>query len=599
MIETILQNAAIEAIKTLYSLDVTKDIVSISSTRKDFEGDFTLVTFPLSKPVGKNPQLIADQTGKYLLENCKYVAAFNVVKGFLNLTIDKTFWADFILKNYNNKAYGYVAERKDKPVVIEFSSPNTNKPLHLGHVRNNLLGDSVTEILKAFGYVVKKVNLINDRGIHICKSMLAWKLYANEETPQSAEMKPDLFVGKYYVLFETKYREEVASLMAKGMNEEDAKAKSSLMSAAQEMLRKWEAKDEQTLALWNKMNGWVYEGFAATYESLGISFDKVYYESDTYLLGKELVAEGLRKGIFFKQEDGSVWIDLTAEGLDKKLLLRSDGTAVYITQDLGTALLRHKDFDSDRLIYVVGNEQNYHFSVLKLVLRKLGFEWAENIFHLSYGMVELPSGKMKSREGKVVDADDLIASMIEIAKNQTMEHGKTDGFTPQEADVLYRQLALGALKYFILKVDPSKNMLFNPEESIDFNGNTGPFIQYTHARICSLLRRARDMKAINLDKDANEIRFQAIVINDKENEIIKALYAFPSVVEQAAKNLSPALIANYVFELAKSFNAFYQDVSILREEHNTMCWRLCLTAFTGKTIRTAMSLLGIDVPEKM
>ncbi|MDR0789627.1 MAG: arginine--tRNA ligase [Bacteroidales bacterium] len=600
MIDVCLQKSIIKALKDIYNLDIDEQNVAITPTKKEFKGDFTLVVFPFVKLAGNSPEVVAAAIGNYVKEDCQYVTDFNVIKGFLNFVIDQTYWQQFLIKNYNNETYGCKPVRNEKPVVVEYSSPNTNKPLHLGHIRNNLLGWSVAEILKANGYVVKKVNLVNDRGIHICKSMLAWLKYGKGETPQSSGMKPDHLVGKYYVVFDKEYKKEIADLVAKGMEEETATKQAPLILEAQEMLRKWEAKDSEVLDLWKKMNGWVYEGFADTYKRLGIDFDKIYYESETYLLGKGLVQEGLSKGVFYKREDGSVWIDLTSEGLDEKLLLRNDGTAVYMTQDLGTACLRHKDFDSDRLIYVVGNEQNYHFAVLKLVLQKLGFEWADNLFHLSYGMVELPNGKMKSREGTVVDADDLVEQMVTIAREQTMERGKTEGFTPQEAEGLYTQLALGALKYFILKVDPTKNMLFNPEESIDFNGNTGPFIQYTYARICSLIRRATQEKGVNMDNIGAEIDIAAANLNDKETEVLRALYAFPSVLEQAAKNYSPALVANYVFDLAKSFNTFYQDVTILREDNKSlMLLRLCIADFAGRTIKTAMRLLGIAVPQKM
>ncbi|MDR1725821.1 MAG: arginine--tRNA ligase [Bacteroidales bacterium] len=591
MIDIMLQNSIVQALKNLYGIDINTKNIILTPTKKEFEGDFTLVVFPFVKQARKKPEVLANGIGEYVVNDCTYIADFNVIKGFLNFSIDQSYWLNFIIENYSNPNFGYKPAKNEKPVVVEFSSPNTNKPLHLGHIRNNLLGWSVSEILKANGYAVKKVNLVNDRGIHICKSMIAWQKFGHGETPQSSNMKGDHLVGKYYVVFDKEYKAEIEALKSKGMSEDEAKQNASLMLQAQEMLRKWEAKDEEIMSLWKKMNGWVYEGFEETYKNLGIDFDKIYYESNTYLLGKELVNEGLKKGVFYRREDGSVWIDLTDEGLDEKLLLRKDGTSVYMTQDLGTACLRHKDFDSDRLIYVVGNEQNYHFSVLKLVLQKLGFEWADNLYHLSYGMVELPTGKMKSREGTIVDADDLIASMIEIAKEQTQSHGKTDEFTEEEANKLYKQLALGALKYFILKVDPVKNMLFNPQESIDFNGNTGTFIQYTFARINSILKKATII---------TDCEKELITFNIKELALIKILYAFPSVIEQAATNYSPAVIANYAYDLAKVFNAFYQDTPILKENNKIMrLIRLQLTEFSGRTIKTAMHLLGIDVPQKM
>ncbi|MDR1847475.1 MAG: arginine--tRNA ligase [Bacteroidales bacterium] len=596
MIDILLQNTIAKALKDLYNLDIMPKEITLTSTKKEFEGDFTLVVFPFVKQAKRNPDTLATEVGEYVGKACPQVAAFNVIKGFLNFSVSQTYWQDFLTKNCANEKYGYREKRAEKPVVVEYSSPNTNKPLHLGHIRNNLLGWSVAEILKANGYEVKKVNLVNDRGIHICKSMLAWLKYGNGETPQTSGMKGDHLVGKYYVVYDKEYKKEINRLIAEGMDEETAKQQAPLMLETQDMLRKWEAKDKEVLALWKKMNGWVYEGFDVTYKNLGIDFDKVYYESETYLLGKDLVAEGLQKGVFYKKEDGSVWINLTDAGLDEKLLLRKDGTSVYITQDLGTALLRHKDFDADRLIYVVGNEQNYHFSVLKLILLKLGFQWAETLFHLSYGMVELPSGKMKSREGTVVDADDLIYSMENMAMQQTKEHGRTD-LQDNEAQTLYHQLAMGALKYFILKVDPVKNMLFNPEESIDFNGNTGPFIQYTHARICSLLSKAQSTeKEIAIPTSiTTELTF-----TPKELEVIRILYAFPQAVEQSAKTLSPALISNYAYELAKAFNAFYQDTPVLREEDKDLRqMRIYLSTFTAHTIKTAMHLLGIDVPQKM
>lgn len=597
MIDSIIRNLVSEAFDKEFGVEIAVEKIALSATKKEFEGDFTLVVFPFMQMCGlKNPVELANKLGAYVVSQTQWIESFNVIKGFLNFVVADSYWQNFLLKNYKSETFGYSAVKEDKPIVVEYSSPNTNKPLHLGHIRNNLLGWSVAEILKANGYAVKKVNLVNDRGIHICKSMLAWKKFSGGETPQSSGMKGDHLVGKYYVAFDKAYKEEVAELVSKGMEKEEAEKQASILLEAQAMLKKWEEKDEEVVSLWKQMNEWVYEGFDTTYNKLGINFDKVYYESETYLLGKDLVSEGLEKGVFYQRPDGSVWIDLTPDGLDEKLLLRKDGTSVYMTQDLGTACLRHEDFDSEKLVYVVGNEQNYHFAVLKLVLEKLGMSWAKDLYHLSYGMVELPNGKMKSREGTVVDADDLIAQMIDTARQQTQEHGKTDGFTEQQAEELYSQLALGALKYFILKVDPKKNMLFNPEESIDFNGNTGPFIQYTHARIRSILRKAEaaygSLDLLKLSKDAT--------FNVKEKEVLNCLFSFPNVVRQAGETFSPSLIANFAFDLAKTFNAFYQDTPILHEENESnKQMRLCLTYFTGTTIKTAMHLLGIDVPERM
>lgn len=597
MIDLLLQESVRKALNSLYSICVeAKDIV-LSATKKEFTGDFTLVVFAYVKQAKKSPEQIANEIGEFVVNDCKDIERFNVIKGFLNFEVSQNYWLSFVDINKTKLTFGYKSIRDEKPIVVEYSSPNTNKPLHLGHIRNNLLGWSVAEILKANGYAVKKVNLVNDRGIHICKSMLAWQRFGNGETPESSNMKGDHLVGKYYVLFDKEYKRQIEEMVAQGVEKEIAEKTAPFLIEAQEMLRKWEAKDEEVINLWKTMNSWVYKGFDETYYKLGVDFDKVYHESDTYLLGKELVKEGLEKGILFKKEDNSIWCDLTSDGLDEKLLQRADGTSVYMTQDLGTAMLRHKDFNSDKLIYVVGNEQNYHFNVLKLVLKKLGFDWADNLFHLSYGMVELPEGKMKSREGTVVDADDLIEEMIETAKQQTLEHGKIDSFSEEEANSLYRMLALGALKYFILKVDPTKNMLFNPKDSIDFNGNTAPFIQYTYARICSIIRKAKEEKGIIVE----HLRLDdSLEFNTKELEIIRNLYAFPSIVEQAGQTYSPALIANYVYELAKSFNAFYQDTPILKEENKSIIeMRVSLANFVGNTIKIAMNLLGIKVPERM
>ena len=596
MIDSIIRNLVSEAFDKEFGVEIAVEKIALSVTKKEFEGDFTLVVFPFMQMCGlKNPVELANKLGAYVVSQTQWIESFNVIKGFLNFVVADSYWQNFLLKNYKSETFGYSPIREDKPVVVEYSSPNTNKPLHLGHIRNNLLGWSVAEILKANGYAVKKVNLVNDRGIHICKSMLAWKKFSNGETPQSSGMKGDHLVGKYYVAFDKAYKEEIANLVSNGMEKEEAEKNAPILLEAQAMLKRWEEKDVEVVDLWKQMNAWVYAGFDETYNKLGIDFDKVYYESETYLLGKDLVNKGLEQGVFYRREDGSVWIDLTKDGLDEKLLLRKDGTSVYMTQDLGTACLRHDDFGSERLVYVVGNEQNYHFAVLKLVLEKLGMEWAKDLYHLSYGMVELPNGKMKSREGTVVDADDLIAQMIETAKAQTEEHGKTEGFTSEQASELYSQLALGALKYFILKVDPKKNMLFNPEESIDFNGNTGPFIQYTHARIRSIIRKSENFDSIKMPSSDEKVEF-----NSKEKEVLNCLFSFPSVVRQAGETYSPSLIANFAFDLAKNFNAFYQDTPILRENDEAKRnMRLRLSYFTGATIKTAMHLLGIDVPERM
>ncbi len=596
MIDSIIRNLVSEAFDKEFGVEIAVEKIALSATKKEFEGDFTLVVFPFMQMCGlKNPVELANKLGAYVVSQTQWIESFNVIKGFLNFVVADSYWQNFLLKNYKSETFGYSPIREDKPVVVEYSSPNTNKPLHLGHIRNNLLGWSVAEILKANGYAVKKVNLVNDRGIHICKSMLAWKKFSNGETPQSSGMKGDHLVGKYYVAFDKAYKEEIANLVSRGMDKEEAEKNAPILLEAQAMLKRWEEKDAEVVDLWKQMNAWVYAGFDETYNKLGIDFDKVYYESETYLLGKDLVNKGLEQGVFYRREDGSVWIDLTKDGLDEKLLLRKDGTSVYMTQDLGTACLRHDDFGSERLVYVVGNEQNYHFAVLKLVLEKLGMEWAKDLYHLSYGMVELPNGKMKSREGTVVDADDLIAQMIETAKAQTEEHGKTEGFTSEQASELYSQLALGALKYFILKVDPKKNMLFNPEESIDFNGNTGPFIQYTHARIRSIIRKSENFDSMKMPSSDEKVEF-----NSKEKEVLNCLFSFPSVVRQAGETYSPSLIANFAFDLAKNFNAFYQDTPILRENDEAKRnMRLRLSYFTGATIKTAMHLLGIDVPERM
>ena len=568
------------------------DNIQIQKTRKEFEGDYTVVVFPLLRASKRSPEATATELGEKIVASTPEIKSFNVIKGFLNLVVDSSFWAERFGEIVATENYG-MAEKSGRTIMIEYSSPNTNKPLHLGHIRNNLLGYSVATILKANGHNVIKVNLVNDRGIHICKSMLAWQLYGGGETPASSGMKGDHLVGKYYVEFDKHYKAEVKELVAQGLSEEEAKKKAPIMLAAQEMLRKWEAKDEEVYSLWQTMNGWVYEGFDVTYKALGVDFDKVYYESETYLLGKSLVEEGLAKGVFFRKEDNSVWIDLEADGLDQKLLLRGDGTSVYMTQDLGTALSRFEENKLDDMIYVVGNEQNYHFQVLKLVLKKLGYEWSDNIFHLSYGMVELPEGKMKSREGTVVDADDLIADMVGTAREMSDELGKLDGCTEEEAAAICEMVGLGALKYFILKVDPKKTMLFDPRESIDFNGNTGPFIQYTHARIRSIMRKAEEA-GIATDN------FLSAPLLQEEVELIKALAEYPAVVRTAGEQFAPSVIAAYAYDLAKQFNGYYHDHSILKEECSvTRALRLRLASEVARVIRSAMSLLGISVPERM
>ena len=596
MIEYKIQNAIAKALKDNYNIDASADSVVLQKTKKEFEGDYTIVVFPYVKQARKSPEMVANELGAKVKSTVEEITDYNVIKGFLNFSISDNYWITFCDEVVKNPRYGMKqADSNNNPIVVEYSSPNTNKPLHLGHIRNNLLGWSVSQLLSANGNTVKKVNLVNDRGIHICKSMLAWLRFGNGETPESSGMKGDHLVGKYYVEFDKHYKDEIKELVEKGVEEEQAKKEAPLMVEAQQMLKRWEDGDEEVRALWKKMNGWVYAGFDETYKKMGVGFDKIYYESNTYLLGKELVQKGLDMGVLFRKEDGSVWCDLTDAGLDQKLLLRKDGTSVYMTQDLGTALLRHNDFGADRLIYVVGNEQDYHFQVLKIILGRLGFEWADKVYHLSYGMVELPNGKMKSREGTVVDADDLIAEMEKTAEEMCKDRGKNDELTQEQQKELYHMLALGALKYFILKVDPTKNMLFNPAESIDFNGNTGPFIQYTHARIRSIVRKATEEKDIDINK-----KCETCTLNDKEREVIKQLHDMPSIVEQAAASYSPALIANYTYDLAKSFNSFYQDTPILREnDHNLMLFRIKLCASVAAGIKNMMWILGIDVPERM
>lgn len=603
-IEQKLVSSVIGGLKALYGQDVPAAQVQLQKTKKEFEGHLTLVVFPFLRMSKKGPEQTAQEIGEYLQANEPSVAAFNVIKGFLNLTIASSAWIELLNGIHADKQYGIVAATDNSPLVmIEYSSPNTNKPLHLGHVRNNLLGNALANIVAANGNKVVKTNIVNDRGIHICKSMLAWQKYGNGETPESSGKKGDHLIGDYYVSFDKHYKAEVKELMAKfqseGMNEEEAKAKaeaeSPLMKEAREMLVKWEANDPEVRALWKKMNDWVYVGFDETYRMMGVTFDKIYYESNTYLEGKEKVMEGLEKGFFYRKEDGSVWADLTGEGLDHKLLLRADGTSVYMTQDIGTAKLRFADYPIDKMIYVVGNEQNYHFQVLSILLDKLGFEWGKGLVHFSYGMVELPEGKMKSREGTVVDADDLMAEMIDTAKETSNELGKLDGLTKEEADNIARIVGLGALKYFILKVDARKNMTFNPKESIDFNGNTGPFIQYTYARIQSVLRKAKEAGL--------EIPAQlpvGIELSEKEEGLIQMVADFAAIVKQAGEDYSPSIIANYTYDLVKEYNQFYHDFSILREENEAVkVFRLALSENVAKVVRLGMGLLGIEVPDRM
>lgn len=580
-----------QAFKTLYFSEL--ETVEFQATRKDFEGDITVVTFPMLRVVKMNPVQLGESLGNYLVSHVDEVKDFNVVKGFLNIVIADTVYIHFFNSIKDELHFGYVAP-KDNAIMVEYSSPNTNKPLHLGHIRNNLLGYSVSEILKASGKKVYKTQIINDRGIHICKSMLAWKRFGNNETPESTGLKGDKLVGNYYVKFDQEYKKEIGELVAQGIAEDEAKKQAPILLEAQEMLLKWEAGDKETVALWKTMNGWVYDGFDETYKNLGVDFDTLYYESDTYLLGKEFVNEGLKTEVFFKKDDGSVWCDLTDEGLDEKIVLRADGTAVYMTQDIGTAIQRIKDYpDVGGMVYTVGNEQDYHFKVLFLILKKLGFNWAKNLFHLSYGMVDLPSGKMKSREGTVVDADDLMIEMAATAQEISQDLGKLEGYTEAEKQELYKTIGLGALKYFILKVDPKKRILFDPKESVDFQGNTGPFIQYTYARIQAILRKANF--DFNITLSAVEMS-----LHEKEKELIKQLQLFPEVIQNAAYSHSPALIANYTYDLVKEFNSFYQNVSILgAKKDSEKIFRVQLSQVVSNTIKNALSLLGIKVPERM
>ncbi|WP_395046306.1 arginine--tRNA ligase [Flavobacterium sp.] len=589
-----LQEILIPSIKiAIHELfDVTIEKIEFQSTRKEFEGDITMVIFPLLKVIKGNPADLGNKIGNYLVENVIEVEAFNVVSGFLNIVIANDYYINFFNKIKTNEQFGFVSpSENEKAIMVEYSSPNTNKPLHLGHVRNNLLGYSVAEIIKASGKKVYKTQIINDRGIHICKSMLAWQKFGNSETPQTSGLKGDKLVGKYYVEFDKTYKAEISELMSQGKTEEEAKKQAPIIIEAQQMLLDWEAGKPEVITLWKSMNQWVYDGFATTYKNLGVNFDSYYYESNTYLLGKEVVQIGLDKGVFEKDPDGSVWIDLTEDGLDRKIVLRSDGTAVYMTQDIGTAIQRVKDFsDVGGMVYTVGNEQDYHFRVLFLILKKLGFDWASSLFHLSYGMVELPSGKMKSREGTVVDADDLMEEMTETAQKLSEDLGKLEDYSKEEKAALYKTIGLGALKYYMLKVDPKKSMMFNPEESVDFAGNTGPFIQYTYARIQSILRKANFDTAVTISTE----------LHPKEKELIKQIEMYPEVIQSAASNHSPALIANYTYDLVKEYNSFYQTVSILGEEnHDKKVFRVQLSKKVADTIKTAFKLLGIDVPERM
>ena len=589
MIEEILKLEIEKCLAELYS--ATDQSIQFQKTRKDFEGDVTLVVFSLLRASKKGPEQTAEEIGNYLKNNVTEVDGFNVVKGFLNLKIAKSFWFNQFLEAYNTIDYGVVEADAKAPIyLVEYSSPNTNKPIHLGHLRNNFLGYSVAEIIKATGKNVKKVQIINDRGIHICKSMVAWQDFGNNETPESSGIKGDHLVGKYYVEFDKQYKKEIDNLVANGIEEKDAEKQAPIFMKAQDMLKSWEAKEPSVMALWETMNGWVYDGFTSTYKRLGVDFDKNYYESDTYLLGKEVVEIGLEKGVFFKKDDGSVWVDLSDDGLDEKIILRSDGTAVYITQDIGTAIQRYDDFGFSNMVYTVANEQDYHFKVLFCILDKLGYDWAKNCCHLSYGMIDLPSGRMKSREGTVVDADNFIQEMVDTAKSIAKELGKLEGMTDEEANVLYEVVGLGALKYFLLKVDPKKRMLFNPKESIDFNGNTGPFIQYTYARIQSLKRKHNAELVIPSSSE----------ITPKEQEIIKQLIDFPNIIQESADSYSPAIIANYTYDLVKDFNNYYQSTSILTAvSEDLINFRLGLSIKVGEVIKTAMCLLGVAVPDRM
>jgi len=595
-LEHTIQQLVEQALQQLYGLEIGQNPLQVQKTRKEFEGDMTVVLFPFIKLLRKSPEQIGKEIGDNLLKSSSVIEDYNVVKGYLNLKISVSYWLERLNEIFLQKDFWKVKLKENADLMmIEYSSPNTNKPLHLGHVRNNLLGWSIAQIQEANGWKVVKTNLVNDRGIHICKSMLAWKLFGNGETPQSSGLKGDHLVGKYYVLFDQAYKQQVRELVEEGWSEEEAKKSAPLMQEAQKMLLAWENNDPEVRKLWETMNGWVYEGFNETYRKLGIDFDKIYYESETYLVGKKIVEEGLGKGIFYRRPDGSVWADLRDDGLDEKLLLRADGTSVYMTQDIGTAKVRYDDFPIKKMVYVVGNEQNYHFQVLSILLDKLGFEWGKSLVHFSYGMVELPNGKMKSREGTVVDADDLIDEMLRTARETSEELGKLDGCSPEEVENIVRMVALGALKYFILKVDPRKNMTFNPKESIDFNGNTGPFIQYTHARIRSVLRKAQE-QSISFGK-LNNLNLS---ISQKERYLVQLLTEFPLMVKEAGDEFNPALIANFLYELVKEYNQFYHDYSILKEENTDLRnFRLVLSSAVADVIKDGMALLGIEVPERM
>lgn len=593
MVQDLIKEQLTLSLQKLYGATLSAEDISIEQTSDDFEGDFTFVVFPFLKISRKNPEQTANDIGSELLVQTELFASFNVIKGFLNLIVKEQIWLDFISKEVHNSSFGFIEPNINEAVLVEYSSPNTNKPLHLGHIRNNLLGFSVAQILKANGHKVFTCNLVNDRGIHICKSMLAWMRFGNGETPDSAQLKGDHLVGKYYVIFDKHYKKEIEDLIASGHTEEEAKKNAPIILAAQELLLKWEQNDPETIAVWEMMNNWVYAGFEKTYQKLGVQFDKYYYESNTYLLGKEIVQEGLETNVFYKKENQSVWIDLSEDGLDQKLVLRGDGTSVYITQDLGTAELKYNDFNCNRSIYVVGNEQDYHFKVLQKIAQKLDKPYADGIFHLSYGMVELPEGKMKSREGTVVDADDLIATMEETAAETTKALGKMEGESDSELQNLYHTIGMGALKYFLLKVDPKKKMMFNPAESIDFQGNTGPFIQYTHARIKSILRNAGEINALSFD--SSKVQLSKI-----EKNLLVKLYQYPLVIKEAGKDLSPGIICNYVFDLAKAYSSFYHDHQVLNESNlDQRALRILTCKLTAQVIQSGFGLLGISVPEKM
>ncbi len=592
-LEVIIKDKFAEAFSSIYSQEIDKNSIAIQQTRKEFEGDFTVNVFPFVRFAKSKPEELASALGEYFVANVEQIEAFNVIKGFLNLSVANWYWLNEAKSAISNDTFGFVKpDGVSAPICIEYSSPNTNKPLHLGHIRNNLLGYSIAEILAASGKNVKKVNLVNDRGIHICKSMLAWQKHGKGETPESTGEKGDHLVGKYYVQFDKDLKAEVAELIAEGKTEKEAGAQAPVFLEAQQMLRDWEAKEPQVYNLWKTMNDWVYAGFEVTYKKMGVDFDKIYYESETYLLGKEVVMQGFKDGVLYQKEDNSIWANLEDKGLDQKLLLRADGTSVYMTQDIGTAQLRELDYKPEALLYVVGNEQNYHFDVLKIVLEKLGFEWANKINHISYGMVELPHGKMKSREGTVVDADDLMDGIVEGARELTSKAGKIENLNEEEAEKLYYQVGMAALKFFILKVDPKRKMLFNPEESIDFNGNTGPFVQYAYARIQSIMRKAKDAEFGKWD--------DKLAINDKEKSLLKLIYTYPAVVQNAAKNYSPAMIAAYAYDLAKEYNQFYHDNHIMNEtDRDIAAFRLDVSLLSGKIIKSAMLLLGIEVPQQM